>query len=439
MKRVFFAIALISAVFVSCKPKVETTVTEPSWYVNEAYFNEKNGMYEEMPVYPTNIVMVGDDYIDRGVWNEMYGDTTLKNRGITYDATEHVLSRIAGIAAGHPAKIFVSVGANDIEHEENPGDVAERIDMIFAKIKEISPETGCYWINIVNLFDDPVKAANAKEVNSTVAVNCIKGGYACIDLDAKLNAGIRSGEYSWDNGKHLNGKGYEAYAQALDPFMEKKHFNKAVDTEYADPINDYYRHRTSLFLSLPRHKHKIVMLGNSLNNNALWAELFPLGLVINRGISGDVITGVDQRLDEVASLEPNKIFLMTGSNDFFNDGNVTVSEVWGRYEKLIKDIKAKMPETILYVQSMLPVNPMTSFYDGFNAKAAELNKLLEAGQEKHEYIYLDVATNLTDENGDLKASCTTDGIHLSAEGYFVWATILAQGSRMMVLQNPFKQ
>ena len=145
-----------------------------------------------------------------------------------------------------------------------------------------------------------------------------------------------------------------------------------------------------------------------------------------------MVDGVHQRLDEVVEDRPAKIFLITATNDFINDPEVSALTVWNRYESLIKDIRQQIPGTMLYVQSTLPLNPKTKFYEGFNEKANELNKLLEAGSDRYDYIYLDIAASLCDDNGDLKEEYTTDGIHLSALGYFKWATELAHGRRMIL-------
>ena len=82
------------------------------------------------------------------------------------------------------------------------------------------------------------------------------------------------------------------------------------------------------------------------------------------------------------------------------------------------------------------MNPKSSYYAGFNEKAAEVNKMLDAGQSRYEYIYLDIPSLLSDENGDLKDEVTADGIHLTASGYFVWAAELAKGLRMMQNLDP---
>ena len=437
MKKLLY-VATVAAVLAGCLAGcTQRPVAKPDWFTNSAYFEEKNGLYEELPIYPTNIVMVGDDYIDRGLWSEFFGDTTIKNRGITYDATEHVLYRIGKIASQHPAKIFVSAGWNDVLHGTASETIVANVCDIFARIHKASPKTKCYWLNIVSTNDLTAdQRAAVESVNKEVALKSIKGGFEAIDIQAALRQGVEDGTYSWDGGKFLNGAGYEALAQAIERQIGKPHLNHAADKEDALEVSDYYKHRVSIFRSLPETDQMIIMLGNSLINNGPWAELFPLGLVVNRGISGDVAEGVDQRLDEIVGDNPAKIFLITGTNDFINEPELPAIKLWDRYEKLIKDIRAQLPETELYVQSMLPLNPKTKFYAGFNDRAAELNKLLDAGSGRYGYYFIDIASRLTDENGDLQEECTSDGIHLSAIGYFKWASELARGNRMMHTLKP---
>ena len=431
MKKVLFVVALLSVVLAGCNKPVQNPYPKPDWFTNAAYFEEKDGMYEEMPVYSTSIVMVGDDYIDRGMWSEFFGDTTLKNRGITYDASAHVLYRIHNIALQHPAKVFVSVGWNDVLHGIPQQEIVDNIGKIFQQLNKLSPKTECYWMNIVTTSGlTPEMLGVAEFVNAEVEKLAAKGQFKVIDIQSVLKDGVSNGEYSWNAGTYLNGAGYEALAQAIEKQVGKPHLNHANDREYPLAVSDYYKHRVSVFRSLPETEGKIVMLGNSLNNNALWEELFPMGFILNRGISGDVVDGVCQRLDEIVPDKPAKIFLITGTNDFINDPEISGLKVWERYEKLIQTILNEMPDTKLYVQSTLPLNPKSKFYEGFNERATELNKLLEAGMDRYKYFYLDIASILSDENGDLAEANTTDGIHLSATGYFKWAAELAKGMRM---------
>ena len=137
MKKILYAVAVTALLAVCCTGCKQRPAAMPDWFTNSAYFEEKNGMYAEMPVFPKNIVMVGDDYIDRGLWNEFFGDTTIKNRGITYDATEHVLYRIDRIAAGKPAKIFVSAGWNDVLLGTPQDVIVGNVEQIFKRIHTI--------------------------------------------------------------------------------------------------------------------------------------------------------------------------------------------------------------------------------------------------------------------------------------------------------------
>lgn len=431
MKRILFIVALMSVVLAGCSKGPANPYAKPERFTNANYFEEKDGMYEEMPVNTTSIVMVGDDYIDRGMWSEFFGDTAIKNRGITYDATEQVLYRIHNIAAQKPAKIFVSVGWNDVLNQVPQEKIVENIDKIFKHIHKLSPATKCYWMNIVSTNGVTEEMTGVIDyVNQAVEKLSQKGKFEVIDIQAAVLAGIRNNTYSWDGGTYLNGAGYEALAASIETQVGKPHLNHANDREYPLQVSDYYKHRVSVFRSLPETEGKIVMLGNSLNNNALWEELFPMGYLINRGISGDVVDGVCQRLDEIIPDKPAKIFVITGTNDFINNPEKPAIEVWNSYEKLIQTIRTELPDTQLYVQSTLPLNPKSKFYEGFNERAMELNKLLDAGKERYGYYYLDIASILSDENGDLAEINTTDGIHLSATGYFKWAAELAKGTRM---------
>jgi Lysophospholipase L1 and related esterases len=442
MKKTILAIAMAVLAITACKNQPQTPVTpideslRPTWFTNENYFNEKNGMYVEIPEDTAAgvIYMVGDDYIDRGAWSEFYGDNKIKNRGITYDATDHVLYRIGQIAAAKPAKIFVSAGYNDVKHGTKADDIISNVKAIFAKAAEFSPESELYYINIaINKTLDEAQAAVATAVNE--GLKDVEG-FTYVDINSALFDGTANGLYSWDDGKYLNGAGYEALAKCLEPYIGKTALNKAKEPKKAAQHADYYNHRASMFRSLPQTENAILMLGNSLNNNACWTELFPFTNIVNRGISGDTVEGIYDRLDEVIEDNPHKIFLLTGTNDLLDNPDITPSQLWAKYEKLIKAIRKEMPKTKLYVQSILPLNPMSKFYPGVNEKVVQVNKFIEAAQNTYEYFYIDIASKLSDEEGNLKVDYTTDGIHLSADGYFVWATELAQGPRLMFMPDP---
>jgi len=105
MRKKLFLLTLATLVAVtfatSCKKE---TAVEPFWYTNQPYFLEKHTLYAELPIDTSCIVLVGDDFIDRGMWSDFFGSVKVIGRGITYDGTEHLRYRIGGIAKAQPKK-----------------------------------------------------------------------------------------------------------------------------------------------------------------------------------------------------------------------------------------------------------------------------------------------------------------------------------------------
>ena len=64
---------------------------------------------------------------------------------------------------------------------------------------------------------------------------------------------------------------------------------------------------------------------------------------------------------------------------------------------------------------------------------------LNEAAKVNDYYFLDIASPLKDENGNLRMECTTDGCHLNSTGYFTWATELLQLGRLLVIGNPYKE
>ena len=62
----------------------------------------------------------------------------------------------------------------------------------------------------------------------------------------------------------------------------------------------------------------IVFLGDSITHEGSWEEYFLECQTVNRGINGDTVQGVIDRLPDVLALEPKKLFLMIGVNDLNN-------------------------------------------------------------------------------------------------------------------------
>ncbi|MBF0565658.1 MAG: hypothetical protein HQK89_10480, partial [Nitrospirae bacterium] len=97
----------------------------------------------------------------------------------------------------------------------------------------------------------------------------------------------------------------------------------------------------------------IVFLGDSITSEGNWSELFPGTNVKNEGVWGETTSDIINRLSAVITNNPKKIFVLSGINDLAT--GVSPRDVAGNYSKMIKELTSKLPQTRIYVQSILPV------------------------------------------------------------------------------------
>lgn len=195
---------------------------------------------------------------------------------------------------------------------------------------------------------------------------------------------------------------------------------------YPDSLfSTYYHQRVSLFRALPRTKEDIIFLGNSITDGGEWSEQFADLRIKNRGISGDFTIGVLNRLDEVYTRQPQKVFLLIGTNDLAR--NIPPDSVAGNIFRIAALLKKHLPKTTLYVQSIFPVNEKFGKFSGHTSKRQQIdavNKQLWRQAASYGYHYIDVFATLADSSGRLSAEYTNDGLHLTGPGYMKWANVI---------------
>lgn len=191
---------------------------------------------------------------------------------------------------------------------------------------------------------------------------------------------------------------------------------------YPDSLfSTYYHQRLTLFKSLPLPQNSIVFLGNSITDGGEWAELFDDPRIINRGINGDITTGVLNRLGDVVKDKPQKIFLLIGINDLAR--GAATETVYENILLIVSLIQEYSPATKIYVQGIFPVNKSFSEFPRHANKGEQVNDLnqkLKRGAARNNYIFVDVNKSLSDRKGMLDAEYTNDGLHLLGTGYLKW-------------------
>jgi lysophospholipase L1-like esterase len=187
------------------------------------------------------------------------------------------------------------------------------------------------------------------------------------------------------------------------------------------PVQTYNDIKNGYFKGLKVDSNSIVFLGNSLIDSYEWHEAFRSSRVINRGINGDRLNHLINRLDPILIGKPEKIFIMAGTNDLAagKEPKVIVELV----KDLIGEIKKHSPRTKLYVYSILP----TDKYAGRDQEAIkEINLELKDLSNQLDFIFIDLYPSFADENEELIQEYTYDGLHLNQRGYEQWVSLTKQ-------------
>ena len=166
----------------------------------------------------------------------------------------------------------------------------------------------------------------------------------------------------------------------------------------------------------------IIFIGDSI------IEYFPLQellgttkTIVNRGIRGYPTGLLQENLDaHLYGDAVDQIILLIGTNDIGKD--VPMNEALNNLESVIQTISRDYPLSQIKLVSILPVNEGEDFkqtvYIRTNEKIKAWNQAYQDLASAYMQVeYVPVFENLLDQEGQLKADYTTDGLHLSVSGY----------------------
>ncbi|GAB5408309.1 MAG: hypothetical protein BalsKO_06740 [Balneolaceae bacterium] len=186
--------------------------------------------------------------------------------------------------------------------------------------------------------------------------------------------------------------------------------NSWTQTHYAERINEF--RQDSIY------PNSIIMLGNSLTEQGGdWSDWLNIERVKNRGIAGDNSDGVLARLGEIICAKPKSIFIMIGTNDLWT--NYSEVEVGISINKIATTLAEVLPESVIYLQTIMPLEKNHEM----TKRLANINNEIRSF-ENNDYILLDTFMEMSNSDGSLPSSLTTDGVHLTKLGYQKWTDFL---------------
>ncbi len=195
----------------------------------DKYWEQKVSLFNLLPITENDIVFLGNSITDGGNFEELFEREDVKNRGIRSDAIPGVLKRLDQVTDGHPKKIFLLIGINDVSHGLSVDQLADRYENLVNEIRKRSPETKLYLQSIMPINNDfgdykrlKGKESTVVQLNERIKGIAEKNGLTYVDLwpflsDSKGNLNKKF----TNDGLHLTGPGYRAWTENIRHLLDE--------------------------------------------------------------------------------------------------------------------------------------------------------------------------------------------------------------------------
>ncbi len=187
--------------------------------------------------------------------------------------------------------------------------------------------------------------------------------------------------------------------------------NNEVESYYAQKLESYREENEAY----EDYEIEVAFLGDSLTEGYDLAKYYPQYKTANRGIGGETTHGLEKRLQvSVYDLKPKTIVLLIGGNN--------LDTMFENYENILSGINENLPQTDV---ALVSLTAMGGDWAHKNQLAKENNEKILMLAQKYEYTYVDIYSKLLDKTtGQIAAEFTTDGVHLTPQGYEVFTKTL---------------
>ncbi|MDA0838605.1 MAG: SGNH/GDSL hydrolase family protein [Planctomycetota bacterium] len=173
----------------------------------------------------------------------------------------------------------------------------------------------------------------------------------------------------------------------------------------------------------PPESGAVLFIGSSSIRMWNLKQSFPDVPAINRGFGGSQIMDSLQYVDRIVlPYKPKTIVFYAGDNDIA--AGKTPERVLKDFMSLTTKVHVALPEAKIVFIAIKPSISRWKLVD----RMREANSLVREFCSKHQKLaYVDVDTTMIGEDGKPRPELfVKDGLHLSAEGYQLWTSLLAE-------------
>jgi lysophospholipase L1-like esterase len=186
------------------------------------------------------------------------------------------------------------------------------------------------------------------------------------------------------------------------------------DEDFAAQVAAYRAEKIAMYESenaqYGDYEVDVAFLGDSLTDGYDVKKYYPQYLVSNRGIAGETTIGLEERMQvSLYDLKPKVAVMLIGANN--------MDTMFDNYESILLGFQENMPNTKIV---LLSLTSMSGEWGKKNQLAAYNNVKIKMLAEKYGYEYVDLYSALLNlDSGEIYPEYTTDGGHLTRDGYEV--------------------
>ena len=196
---------------------------------SEHYYQRVDEFAKQPAITSKDIIMLGNSLTEKGGdWGQRLHLKNVVNRGIIGDGSAGVSDRLYQILPGHPKRIFLLIGINDISNDISTDSIAETIAKIIDRIQKESLHTKLYLQSVLPINES--FGRYKKLINRADTVPELNGKLQRLAAAKKIRfinlfphfvipgTHILRKELSVD-GLHLNESGYAVWVKCLRKYI----------------------------------------------------------------------------------------------------------------------------------------------------------------------------------------------------------------------------
>ena len=185
----------------------------------------------------------------------------------------------------------------------------------------------------------------------------------------------------------------------------------------------------------------LVFIGDSITHGwedagrKVWDEHFAPRHALDLGFGGDHTENVLWRLQhgELDGIDPKVAVLMIGTNntgDRQEDPRTTAAGI----RHLLDELRQRLPQTRVLLLAIFPRDPQA--HSPLRLLNDRINGLISGFADGEQVVFLNINETLMGPQGELSADILPDWLHLSEQGYGLWARAIEPTLKRLMTQAP---